>query len=91
MERDAFEQWMVETAEQAFHPLIARAEIWDYGARLKFKVLLPAPHEPYEFKHVLVEEALQRHYLKSMLEAARREIQAKGVTLDPWELPAYPP
>jgi hypothetical protein len=91
MTQDLFEQWLIRTAEAAFSPLTARAEIWDYGERLKIKVLLPTPHEPHEYKHVMVEQARnQRQYLESVLEGERRKIQAKGVALNPWELPAAP-
>jgi hypothetical protein len=70
--------------EGAFQPLRCKAEIWDYGAKLKFKVYDQNNQIVYEVPLAVLSD---KGNLDAMLQGSRADIQGKGITLDAWRLP----
>lgn len=79
--------YMLETTKGAFRPFDVDATIADYNLKLRFRVLLPPPHDlpPAEWEI--------RIDLKGFLDALlslRGFIKMKGLELEPWTPPPLP-
>lgn len=82
---NALEQGIVELVETGFQPLKARAEIFDFGDKLRFRVQLPEPHAPIIVDNVDITAARDPRDLHWIISEVREQIADKGVTLHAWE------
>lgn len=81
--------WIVETLENAYRPLSVFAEEWDYGARVRYSVRLPPPHDAIKRDDLVIFD-LTYDGLRMLIESDRRRIQEAGISLLPWTMPARP-
>ena len=74
--------------ENAFHPLRCVAEVWDYEHKFRFRVFDPNNQPLVSFPEEIVASLQDDTHLLSVITDARRRIEQKGYSLDPWK---YPP
>jgi hypothetical protein len=73
-------------AERAFRPLRCVAEIWDYDAKIRFKVFDANDRGILEAPSLVLRELRDKSNLRSVLSAARAAVEEKGFRLEPWTL-----
>ena len=74
---------IVARIQQAFRPLRCVAVIWDYDAKLRFKVFDPQDRGVIEVPSVVLRDIREWQNLKSLLNQARVEVENKGFRLEP--------
>lgn len=72
------------TVEQAFAPLRCVAEIWDYDAKLRFKVFDENDNGIVEMPEVILGNVREENALRDLLMQVRERITEKGFSLDAW-------
>lgn len=71
------------TVENAFKPLRCVAEVWDYGAKLRFRVYSPSGEAILKMDSALERDFRDRARLAKILDDTRMLIVEKGFTLEP--------
>lgn len=77
---------IVTAVQDAFRPLRCVAEIWDYDAKLRFKVFDANDRGVVEVPSVVLRTVRERKDLGSVLAAARTAVEDKGFRLEPLAL-----
>jgi hypothetical protein len=67
--------------ESAFNPLRCVAEIWDYKAKLRFKIFDTKGQGIVELTNVTLDGMSSAGNLEDLIQGVRREITAKGFAL----------
>jgi len=65
------------TVEHAFKPLLCRAQVYDYGQKLRFKVVDRDHDTAFEISDLQVRDLADDTYLSDIIEQARSRIEAR--------------
>ncbi len=71
--------------EGAFIPLRCVAEIWDYGAKLRFKVFDQKGEGVIVMPEAILKNIRGEKQLRELLSQARERVQQKGFLLKQWQ------
>lgn len=76
---------VLSTVKDAFRPLRCGAEIFDYQAKLRFRVFDESDRALVGYPKLVLDDLRSRTRLSIVIEAARQRLEARGYVLDPWD------